>query len=64
METIACNECGCVVAEDDFILQQCPNCDGYLPFNKLNRHVETYFRGVIRVSPVQKFELVVSEDLS
>lgn len=64
METISCTECGCTVAEDDFILQQCPNCDGFLPFNKLNRIAEPYFREVLRISPVQKFELVVSEDLS
>lgn len=49
MRTITCNECGMSVAEDDFILRQCPVCDGFLEVNRLNTRVDSTLLQFIRI---------------
>ena len=58
MRTICCNNCGHEIAEDDFIVQQCPVCDSYMELNRLNLKVEPELGNIIRVNPVHTSALV------
>lgn len=58
MRTIACNECGCEVAEDDFISQHCPVCDSFMPVSRLNLKVDSDLGCFIRINPVETSTLV------
>lgn len=58
MRQITCHNCGHVVAEDDFILQQCPVCDSYMPVSRLDKKVDADLGSIIRINPVQPSALV------
>lgn len=58
MRTITCNHCGYEIAEDDFIIQQCPICDSYMEVNRLNLKVDSELGTIIRVNPVHTSTLV------
>lgn len=48
MRTISCPDCGHEIAEDDFIVQQCPVCDGYMTMNRLSKRVNKEFNSLPR----------------
>lgn len=58
MRTITCNECGCEIAEDDFIVQHCPICDSFMPLTRLNLKADSDLGSFIRINPVQTLPLV------
>ena len=58
MRTIQCPNCHYEIAEDDFIVQQCPICDSYMEVNRLNLKVDSELGTIIRVNPVHTSTLV------
>lgn len=61
MRTIACMECGHEIAEDDFILQHCPLCEGYMQPSRLDRKADPGLGDFVRINPVQTSALVERE---
>lgn len=58
MRTIKCHECGSEVAEDDFIMQHCPVCDGFMQVSRLDRKVDAEISAIIRVTSAIRPTLV------
>lgn len=58
MQNITCNQCGHSIAEDDFVLQQCPICDSYMSLNRLNKKADSSLSKIVRIDPVQHSALV------
>lgn len=58
MRTFTCTGCGAEVAEDDYIVQQCPLCDGFLQASRLDKKVDSEISAVIRVTSAKTFTLV------
>ena len=58
MRTIQCPNCHYEIAEDDFITQQCPICDSYMPLNRLYLKADSGLGSIIRINPVQTKPLV------
>lgn len=58
MRTFACNHCGHEVAEDDFIMQHCPICEGFLQPTRLDKKVDSEIGAIIRVTSVKPETLV------
>ena len=50
MNIITCNDCGLSVGEDDFVLQCCPNCDGYMVPNRLDIKVNPNITKIVRIN--------------
>ena len=58
MRTIKCHECGSEVAEDDFIMQHCPVCDGFMQVSRLDEKVDAEISAIIRVTSAIRPTLV------
>lgn len=58
MRTIKCHECGSEVAEDDFIMQECPVCGGFMQPTRLDKKVDAEISAIIRVTSVVRPTLV------
>lgn len=58
MRTITCMDCGHEIAEDDFIMQQCPVCDGFMQPSRLNKKVDTDLGNIVRINIVHTSALV------
>lgn len=58
MRTVTCNECGCEIAEDDFISQHCPVCDSFMPVSRLNLKVDSGLGAFVRIDNVPDSALV------
>lgn len=58
MRTVTCNECGCEIAEDDFISQHCPVCDSFMPVSRLNLKVDSDLGAFVRIDNVPDSALV------
>ena len=58
MRTIQCPNCHYEIAEDDFITQQRPICDSYMPLNRLYSKAESGLGSISRINPVQTQPLV------
>jgi hypothetical protein len=54
MRTIACNECGYEVGEDDFALQLCPVCDGFMIPTRLDVKADPNVLKIIRIPATEK----------
>lgn len=51
LQTVTCNECGHEIARDDFIMEHCPLCDGYMHQDRLAKKVHPEYEKIIRVRP-------------
>lgn len=48
LETVKCLECGHEIAYDDFVMEQCPICDGYMHQDRLALKAYPQYKKVIK----------------
>lgn len=56
LKTISCDECGHEIATDDFIMEHCPLCDGYMRQTRLAQKAYPERDKIIRVPSNEKHD--------